>query len=536
MRDLMPWLSLIFRSPKRLLVGAVLILLTLLSGIALLAVSGWFITETAIVGLLLAAGIQAMINLYIPSGAIRLFAVSRTVARYLERVYNHDTVLRLLASIRVTLFQRLARTGPAGRERMASAQWLSRLTSDVDAMDTLYLRLVAPTAMTLLVSVLLALLTWILFDSQTALMLVVMCLGAFLLATVGVHWRCRTIAAHQGEQLEHLRTDVVEHLEGFAELTAAGQLGARKQALLQEIGRINHSQARLDTRVGWHQAGSQLLINLAAVLALWLGLSLLQAGAITGPVLVLVPIAILGLQEVYSMLPDTFGRLGGTQTAAARLLRDSAPASPEDVASPQSPEPGYALVARDLSIRHKGSAPVLTHLDITLKAGERLGIVGPSGSGKSSLADTFAGLLRPARGTLAASPCAYLTQRTVLFDDTLRANLELGCPGATDEQLWQILELVGLGERFSREPEQLDTWLGNTGSRLSGGEARRVALARVLLSKAPLIILDEPFTGVDADTRSRIITRLDRWLEGRSLIALAHGVDALPSTDRVIHI
>lgn len=536
MRDLMPWLTLIFRTPKRLLLGALLILLTLLSGIALLAVSGWFITETAIVGLLLAAGVQAVINLYIPSGAIRLFAVSRTVARYLERVYNHDTVLRLLASIRVTLFQRLARTGPAGRERMASAQWLSRLTSDVDAMDTLYLRLVAPTAMALLVSLLVALLTWILFDGRVALILALVCLGAFLLATVAVHWRCRSIAAQQGEQLERLRTDVVEHLEGFAELTAAGQISTRKQSLLREIGRINHGQARVDTRVGWHQAGSHLLIHLAAVLALWLGLALLEGGEISGPVLVLIPIAILGLQEVYSMLPDTFGRLGGTQTAAARLLRDSAPASPEDVASPQSPEPGYALVARDLSIRHKGSAPVLTHLDITLKAGERLGIVGPSGSGKSSLADTFAGLLRPARGTLAASPCAYLTQRTVLFDDTLRANLELGCPGATDEQLWQILELVGLGERFSREPEQLDTWLGNTGSRLSGGEARRVALARVLLSKAPLIILDEPFTGVDADTRSRIITRLDRWLEGRSLIALAHGVDALPSTDRVIHI
>lgn len=137
---------------------------------------------------------------------------------------------------------------------------------------------------------------------------------------------------------------------------------------------------------------------------------------------------------------------------------------------------------------------------------------------------------------MATRPCAYLTQRTVLFDDTLRANLRLGSPGATDEQLWQVLELVGLGDRFSREPEQLDTWLGNTGSRLSGGEARRMALARVLLCPAPLVILDEPFTGVDSDTRERIVKRLDRWLEGRAVIALAHGPDALPGTDRVIHL
>lgn len=111
MRELLPWLALIFQRPRRLLAGAGLILLTLLSGIALLAVSGWFITETALVGLLLAAGVQASVNLYVPGGAIRFFAVSRTVARYLERVYNHDTVLRLLTDIRVALFRRLA--GPA---------------------------------------------------------------------------------------------------------------------------------------------------------------------------------------------------------------------------------------------------------------------------------------------------------------------------------------------------------------------------------------------------------------------------------------
>ena len=154
MRELKPWLELILKRPGRLVVGGFLILATLLSGIALLAVSGWFLTKTALVGLLLAAGVAATINLYVPGGAIRFFAVSRTVFRYLERVYNHDTVLRLLTDIRVNLFSRLSRATRVRRGELSGAQWLSRLTSDVDALDTLYLRLIAPTALAGLVTLL----------------------------------------------------------------------------------------------------------------------------------------------------------------------------------------------------------------------------------------------------------------------------------------------------------------------------------------------------------------------------------------------
>ena len=164
MPELKPWLPLIFRRKGRLTVGAGLLLGTLLSGIGLLALSGWFLTETALVGLLLAAGIQAYINLYVPGGGIRFFAVSRTVFRYLERVYNHNTVLQLLTDIRVALFDRLAARPRTERSSRSGAQWLSRLTADVDALDTLYLRLIAPAALAAVVTLLLAAMAWLLFD------------------------------------------------------------------------------------------------------------------------------------------------------------------------------------------------------------------------------------------------------------------------------------------------------------------------------------------------------------------------------------
>lgn len=534
MRELKPWLQLIFKRPVRLLAGGALMFGTLVSGLALLAVSGWFITETAVVGLLLAAGAAATINLYVPGGAIRFFAVSRTVFRYLERVYNHDTVLRLLTDIRVALFHGLAGTHGLVRSGLSGAQWLSRLTSDVDALDTLYLRLMAPTALAGLTTVLVLILAAALFDAHAALWLTLVLLVALFMATASVYLATRNLSARQSTRQDELRTALIEHIEGFPELTAAGRTGKHAAWLMRQAHQANAEQARVDTRVGWHLAGSHLLIHLATVLALWLGLALFQAGTITGPVLVLLPIALLGLAEVFAMLPDAFGKLGATLASAARLNRDCREGQRPQVGAVGKLTSGTALQADNITVKHAGYAPLFSHFSLTLRSGERVGVIGHSGSGKSSLADALAGLLPLPHGTLAREACAYLTQKTVLFDDTLRANLLLGAPNASDTELWRILEQMELADRFATEPDRLDTWLGSSGSRLSGGEARRLALARVLLSPAPLFILDEPFTGLDMDTRARIANRLETLLAGKTVIVLAHGPDALPGTDRVI--
>ena len=536
MRELKPWLELILKRPGRLVVGGFLILATLLSGIALLAVSGWFLTKSALVGLLLAAGVAATINLYVPGGAIRFFAVSRTVFRYLERVYNHDTVLRLLTDIRVNLFSRLSRATRVRRGELSGAQWLSRLTSDVDALDTLYLRLIAPTALAGLVTVLVLVLAAILFDVGTAVLVGLLLVIALAVATVGVYLRAWQLAARQSDRQEELRTAVIEHIEGFSELTAAGRTGKHAAWLMRQAHQVTSEQAKTDTRVGWHLAGTHLLVNLSAVLALWAGFALFQAGTLSGPVLVLLPIALLGLAEVYAMLPDAFGKLGATIASAARLNRDCREEERQAVNEKHELPPETALLADNVTVKHAGYAPLFTRFNLEIEDGKRIGILGHSGSGKSSLADVLAGLLPVAQGSLARRYCVYLTQKTVLFEDTLRANLLLGSPEASETELWSMLEQMELAERFATEPDQLDTWLGSAGSRLSGGEARRVALARVLLNPAPLVILDEPFTGLDAETRSRIAKRMESLLEGKTMVSLAHGSDALPGTDRVIYL
>ncbi|HEV8078592.1 MAG TPA: thiol reductant ABC exporter subunit CydC [Marinobacter sp.] len=532
---LRPWLRLIFQRRNRLLIGALLILLTLLSGMALLALSGWFITKTALVGLLIAMGVQASIELYLPGSAIRLFAVSRTVFRYLERIYNHETVLRLLADIRVTLFKRLALVPRSQRSPITGAQWLSRLLTDVDALDTLHLRLLAPAALAALVSVGVIVLAVVVFSVQTGVFVAV-CLGlSFAVATGAVYLRTQRLAQAQSERQDALRSQLIQHIEGYAELTAAGRARNHSALLMQQAEQLTGEQCSIETRAGWHLAGSGLLINLAVVVALWMGFSLYQQQMLSGPVLVLLPIALLGLGEVYGMLPDAFARLGGTVASARRLNRDAGePAGHGDVTlakttglkAPENSD--LAVAVYNLQLRHGHGQPLLAHpLTIELKPGQWLGFTGRSGSGKSSLADALSGLIQPSSGSVSSLPVAYLTQQTYLFDDTLRMNLQLANSQATDAELWQVLDLVEMGDRFADEPAQLDTWLGSGGNVLSGGEARRIALARVLLSPACVLVLDEPFTGIDNALRDRIRDRLKQRLAGRTVISLAHSVDAL---------
>lgn len=538
MRDLWPWLALIFRRPGRLVVGGLLILATLLAGMGLLALSGWFITATALTGLLLAAGIQASLNLYVPGGGIRFFAVARTVARYAERVYNHDTVLRLLTDIRVALFQRLCLTARHRRNLLRGPQWLSRLTNDVDALDTLYLRLIAPTALAALVTAMLVLAAWLVYSQHLAIGLAMTLIPAFLVATVLVYLRTRHLVYRQTDARERVRTDVIEHIEGFAELTAAGRTGKHAALCLRQADQIARNDSRADTRTGWNLGLAQVMVNLSVVLALWMGLQLFQQGQISGPVAVLLPVALLGLLEVYSMLPDAFARLGGTLASAARLNRDCSVGQPLEPTARQQPiEDANALELQQITIRFGVHSPVISRFDLKVHTGEWVGIIGSSGAGKSSLADVMAGLEQPASGSVRSHQApAYLTQQTVLFEDTLKANLQLGKPGVTDAELWRVLELVAMADRFTHEPAQLNTWLGSMGSQLSGGEARRIALARVLLSESPILILDEPFTGVDANTRDTVAAGMKRWLAGKTVIALGHAPEAFPAPDRTIRL
>ncbi|PWW36499.1 thiol reductant ABC exporter subunit CydC [Chromohalobacter israelensis] len=556
LKALGPWLRVMAQRRTRLAIGALLMLSTMAFAIGLLTLSGWFITATALTGMALAAGVAATLDVFTPGSGIRLFAVGRTASRYAERLYNHDTVLRLLADIRGWTFAGLARLPGRELARYRAGEWLNRLTADIDALDNLYLRLLAPPLVGLLailgVAGVLALAL-----PRLGIVLLAVLLPLWGVITLGMALAGRRPSARRIETLERLRVRALEHLQGLAELRAFAALGAHRGTLETTQRRLLDDQRRLGRRAALGSALVTLGVQGAGVGILCLALLAFTAGELSAPVASMLPLAVLALNEGLAMLPAAFVQLGATRQAAARLNDQAALSSVEEGthAWPLAPGEAPEVVFDDVSLRYPGmeSTPALAHLDLQLAAGERLAVLGPSGSGKSSLAQLVARAFDPSDGHVRVAgrdvrdlaPVAlrarlgYLTQHTELFHASLADNLRLGLPvdhglgeEAIERALWQALWIVDL-DGWARElPQGLETWVGEAGRQLSGGQARRVALARVILRDAPLVLLDEPLAGLDEATAGIVAERLDTWLDGRSVLMFAHRRDALPRCDR----
>jgi ATP-binding cassette subfamily C protein CydC len=555
-----PWLKVLGRRQRRLWLGSLLMLLTVIAAIGLLALSGWFITATAITGVMLAAGIQSTLDIYRPGAGIRFFAVGRSVVRYVERTYNHDTVLRLLADLRAGMFTAMTRLDERVMGQLRASEWLNRLTADIDALDSLYLRLLAPPLVALLaiagIGVLLGL-----FAPGIGIVVTIPLLGLWLWLVVGQARLGLAASRRRIATLDRLRMRSVEQMQGLAELRCYDTLDSHRSRLADEERALYEDQRRL----GRYQAlGNALVgmgVTLSAVLALWLGAEAFSAGEISGPVMVMMPLAILAMNEALASLPGGFTHFGSTLAAAERL--NGIASLQGAITDPQSadtlPTGALSLDLVDISLDYSGSGlptevrsvtPALDHVSLSIQAGERVALLGESGAGKSSVARLAARLIEPEQGqvviggkdvgqvTLAdlRSRIGYLTQQAELFHDTLAANLRLGDAQADDARLWDVLGIVDLAAWARELPQGLDTWVGESGRQLSGGQARRVALARVLLSDPDLVILDEPFSGLDAATASRIAERLDPWLAGRTVIYLAHDESLLSHVDRTIRL
>ncbi|WP_305822452.1 amino acid ABC transporter ATP-binding/permease protein [Massilia brevitalea] len=518
--DFVTVLRLFMRSDaRRLLLGAGLSTLTVLAGIALLGVSGWFITATGLAGLSAAAALA--FNVFVPSAGIRLLALGRTFGRYAERLVTHDATLGVLASLRVTLFRGWAEPQAARALLLRPGRLLFRLTGDIDALEAVYLRLLVPLAATfgaaLLAGLLLAILDWRL--SAFVFVWLLACGWGVAAWTAG---RARPLALRRVQMTERLRAGAIDLSAGQTDLALAGRLPAQCAALQQTDARLargDDALHRLETRAGWlHAVAGHATVALV----------LLAAGALAGQGQLDAPLSALALLTALAALePFAALRRGAIEAARSALAaRRLAPRLRADATQTQAAgrtEAGEALRMDRVGVTHAGRAQAALHaIDLRIAAGERVAVIGASGAGKSTLLALAAGELAPQSGRVAASPCTWLTQRTELFQDSLRDNLRLADPQASDAQLWSVLQAAGLAEDVRRLAQGLDTPLGEGGLGLSGGQSRRLALARLLLRDAGFWLLDEPTEGLDSATAADVLARLNRHAEGRTLLIATH--------------
>jgi ATP-binding cassette subfamily C protein CydC len=521
-RALQPWLGGLWSVRWRLLLGALLLLLTVVAGLGLLGISGWFITATAVA--------VVAFDIYTPGGAIRFFALLRTVSRYVERVQNHDAILRLQTRWRLALFGRLTSLPVLATTRFQMGRVLQRLTQDLDALDNLYLRVLAPFTIALVSTGLVVALTAIWLPGTAMLLAAVLCSAIAISALVAAP-SASARAEAELKYSENLRIKALNYLEAQPELLAWQAQQPHEASLAEAGSQLLASEQKLQRAQHRLQAFFDLVLHLSVAGVLASALSAFQRGSIEAPVAVLLPLALLALADTLGALPLA-SVLWGRVTGAATRLNDQAEEKASALNAPRLHGSKGSVSLRDVSCEVDG-ATLVKNVSFVLPEGSTTLLCGPSGSGKTTIAHLIAGLRHAAHGEVKSpGPVTYLTQDNALLSATVADNLLLGDNQANDAALWQVLEAVELADDVEAMADQLDTWVGDGGSRLSGGQARRLVLARALLRQAPLMILDEPLNGVDAARAERIVGRLSPWLQDKTVLWISHDKLIIPPVDQ----
>lgn len=534
-------------------------LCTLLATVLLLASSGWFISAAA------AAGVGALFNYMRPGALIRLFAIVRTAGRYGERLLSHALVLRLLAILRVAAFVRLSQSqGLQQQLSERSGERLQRLIGDIDLLDQLPLRLLNPLGWAVLLGALYLLtLAWLLPAAWPALatMLLVYALAVVLTGRTALQDAAAEVQV-QGQR----RSALLENLQVLTTLLASGHWQTRAARQLGFDQQLHQLQQRQQVR----QLCLQVLLHLLmlaglAVLLQALVATPLPAGVgasdpvsglpaltnISVPMWLALVLGWLGLTEVLlplALLPASYGQVRAAQQRCNELWQGVATKTKTAAGAAEQSE--HAKPQLQLQQLQYGFSKRLGELSASCQAGDVVLLAGPSGCGKSCLLQTIAGEQAPIAGQLlfnqqaitaltATQQCqqlGYLPQRPYLFGLTIAAELRLANATASDAELYSVLTLVELDAWLARQPQGLATVLGDYGVGLSGGELKRFALARLLLARPPVLLLDEPFAGLQADLAARLLARLVDWQQQGILLMASHQLQDATVCTQVVQI
>lgn len=544
MRALLPFLRLFKFAKLPLFLGLVLMITGLASSIGLLTTSGWFLAATAI------AGLGTLFNFFYPSASVRGLAIGRTLFRYFEKLVTHDATFRILAKLRVQVFEKIIPLSPGVLNRYRNSDLLNRLVSDVDTLDSLYLRLIAPFITAIFV--ILAMCIGLSFvNAPLALGLgLSLLLLVFVIPTVFYQ-----LGKKFGDKLVYsralYRTQFLEFIQAQAELLLFNAEDKLKDNMAKTEANWQADQQKEANLSGFSTALSLFLNGLIIAAMLWFS-SQAEFGndEYRMAFIALFTFAALASFEILMPLGSAFLHIGQVIASAERVtdIIEQQPLVTFNGKAEFDQNATTLIETKDLSFTYpERQNRALENLNLTIQKGQKVAILGKTGSGKSTLLQLLVRNYDANQGELflAGKPIAdysedtlrsqfcFLTQRVHVFSDTLRQNLKFASAiNIADEKMIEVLNQVGLGKLLEQE-QGLDIWLGDGGRPLSGGEQRRLGLARILLNDAPILLLDEPTEGLDRETERQILRLILAHAENKTLIMVTHRLTAIEQFDEL---
>ena len=529
----------------RMVLAALLGFATIGSSIGLLSTSGYLIAKAALR--------PSIADLQLAIVGVRFFGIARGGLRYLERLVSHDVTFRLLARLRVWFYDALEPLAPARLMQYRSGDLLARIVADIETLENLYLRVLAPPVVALLVASLAALLMGA-FDARLVLALLVF----LLLAGAGLPLLTQGLGRRTARRLVGIRAELngllVDGIQGVADLLASGA----EERHLRRVERLSLDLAGLQRRMacigGLEGALGGLLMNLATLAVLAVAIPLVSTAELDGVYLAALVLIVISSFEAVLPLPRAFQYLNSSLEAGRRLFEivdtDPAVVDPAYAADKPADRPAeFGLQVQDLRFSYPPDGPpVLGGISFDLAPGRLVAVVGPSGAGKSTLANLLLRFwdyrhgqilldgqeLREYDQETTRSLMAVVSQHTHLFNASIRGNLLLVRPGAAEAEVIRAAEQAEIHEFIQSLPQGYDTWIGEQGLRLSGGQRQRLAIARAILKDAPILILDEPAANLDALTEREVVGSLRAVAAGRATLLITHRLVGLEAADEIL--
>ena len=526
----------------RLAVTAILGALTVLFGVGLMATSGYLISR--------AAEHPPILSLMVTIVAVQFFGIGRPVLRYFERLASHDMALRFLGSLRARFYGRIEPLAPAELASYRQGDLLSRMVADVDALQNLYLRGLLPPLVAVLAGAV-SIGAAAAFLPAAGLVLA----GGLLVGGVAVPALAGGLgsraARRQASARGLLSAELVESLRGAPELVA---FGAQAAALdrVRAADRTLVNLARRDAFATGAADGLGLAVTgatVAGVLAVAVTAS--ASGSLDRVLIATLALLAVAAFEAVTPLATAARELSATLASGRRVLElvDVAPTVHDPTAPAPAPVWPFSVALEDVRARYPGQPhPAVEGVSFRLEPGERVALLGPSGAGKTTVVNLLLRFLDPERGrvTLGGRDAREFRQDDVrraiavagqdshLFSDTIGANVRLGRPDASDDEVADALRRAQIWQWISRLPDGLDTFVGEEGRELSGGQRQRVVLARALLADAPVLVLDEPTAHLDPETASELVDDVFSAAGNRTVLLITHRTEGLDLVDRVL--